>query len=524
MFRRTTPSDAHPPRRRPLVTLPEPVRAWDRRVNAAVNGRPGTHRTDRAWARLSRTADHGTLWLATAAVLLVVGDRRAGVRGALSLGAASLVANAVGKNLVGGARPLLDDVPLARQLRHQPRSKSWPSGHSASAVAFATGVALESPRTGLLLAPLASAVAFSRLKVGVHWASDVVGGALLGAGIAVVGRLVAPVPAHPAGPAVLHGDLVDLPRSRRGEGVLVVGNPGAGKGKLRRHPLDELRAALPEARFRSLADGSVAELVADEIAEGRRPAVLAACGGDGTIAPAADAAREHDLPLLVVPGGTFDHFARAVGSTSVALAVRTLQEGRGALVDTAVVEVDGRPHALVDNAVAIGVYADYLAERDRLEPRLGKRIAGLAAGLQVLRRGRPVTVSRDGATTDVWSVFVGVGRNDDDVVSPMRRRHLDDGTLEVRVLTRGTRVGALASLAFGPRSTAIVRGLGLLPDESAFSVTTTDDLRLRVGPRRDPALAHDGDADTELPATAARDGWDLRVRLDGRSLRVYRPR
>lgn len=212
MLRRTTPPDSRPSRRRPLITLPEPVRAWDRRVNAAVNGRPGTHRTDRAWALLSRIADHGTLWLATAAVLLVVGDRRAGVRGALSLGAASLVANAVGKNLVGGARPLLDDVPLARQLRHQPRSKSWPSGHTASAVAFATGVALESPRTGLLIAPLAAAVSFSRLKVGVHWASDVVGGALLGAGIATLGRLAAPVPAHPAGPAGLHGDPVDLPR------------------------------------------------------------------------------------------------------------------------------------------------------------------------------------------------------------------------------------------------------------------------------------------------------------------------
>lgn len=493
-------------------------------MNAAVNGRPGHHRADTAWATLSRTADHGTLWLTITAGLLLLGTRRGAVRGALSLGTASLLANAVGKNLVGGPRPLLDDVPLGRQLRHQPRSASWPSGHSASAAAFATGVALESPRTGLVLAPLAAAVSFSRLKVGVHWGSDVVGGVLLGAGVALLGKRFAPVPPHPERPAELHGEPLELPRSERGEGVLVVGNPGSGKGKLRRHPLEELREQLPEARFRSLEDGSVAELVASEIAAGHRPAVLAACGGDGTIAPAADAAREHDLPLLVVPGGTFDHFARAVGSTSVAVALRTLREGRGAAVDTATIEVDGDRHALALNATALGVYADYLAARDHLEPRLGKRVAGLVAGVQVLRRGRPVVVERDGRSTGLWSLFVGVGRNDDDVVSPMRRRHLDDGALEVRALTSGGRVGALASLAFGPRSTTIVRRLGLLPDESAFAVTSTDDLRLRVRPRRDPAIAHDGDSDTELPDGAARGGYDLRVRLDARSLRVYRPR
>nr|WP_244637206.1 bifunctional phosphatase PAP2/diacylglycerol kinase family protein [Frigoribacterium sp. CFBP 13712] len=464
---------------------------------------------------------------------------------------ASLIANAVGKNLVGGPRPLLDDVPIGRQLRRQPRSASFPSGHTASAIAFVTGVALESPRTGLVLAPLAAAVSYSRLKVGAHWLSDVVGGALLGAGVAVAGRLVLPVPAHPVGPAALAGEPIGLPASSRGEGVLVVSNGASGAAR-RRDPVTLLRKRLPEARYRSLGDTDLGEMVAAELRRRNPPRVLAVVGGDGTVETAARVALEHDLPLLVVPGGTFDHFSRAVGTDSVETAVAALAAGTGARVDVAAVDVDGEPHHLAINATALGVYADYLAERDRLEGRLGKRVAGLVSGVQILRRGRTVTFERDGdavsrggagaasvgATVDggavrqgaartAWSVFVGVGRNDDDVVSPMRRRALDDGSLEVRTLSSGSRlgrIGALSSLAFGPRSTATLRLLGLLPEKEAFSTEVTSRFAVTVAGALRPAIAHDGEGDTSLPDTAERDGYRYEVRLLPRALRVYRPR
>ena len=553
------------------------VRRVDRAAAHLINGRERHPRSDRAWKRLSHSADHGTLWLTTAAVLLLVGDRRAGSRGALSLGMASLIANAVGKNLIGGPRPLLDDVPIARQLRRQPRSASFPSGHTASAVAFVTGVALESPRTGLVLAPLAAAVSYSRLKVGAHWLSDVVGGALLGAGVAVAGRLVLPVPAHPAGPAALAGEPIELPASSSGEGVLVVSNGASGAAR-RRDPVALLRRRLPEARYRSLGDTDLGEMVAAELRRRNPPRVLAVVGGDGTVETAARVALEHDLPLLVVPGGTFDHFSRAVGTDSVDAAVAALSAGSGARVDVAAVDVDGEPHHLAINATALGVYADYLAERDRLEGRLGKRVAGLVSGVQILRRGRTVTIERDddaasrgdagasgggatggdavrrdggdaagvgavgrgggdvegrggsvrqGAARTAWSVFVGVGRNDDDVVSPMRRRALDDGSLEVRTLSSGSRlgrIGALSSLAFGPRSTATLRLLGLLPEKEAFSTEVTSRFAVTVAGAPRPAIAHDGEGDTSLPETAERDGYRYEVRLLPRALRVYRPR
>ena len=61
-----------------------------------------------------------------------------------------------------------------------------PSGHAASAAAFATAVGLESPRLGLALAPVAAAVGYSRVHVGAHWASSMHSGAALGVGVAAL--------------------------------------------------------------------------------------------------------------------------------------------------------------------------------------------------------------------------------------------------------------------------------------------------------------------------------------------------
>src|SRR5206468_2524220 len=82
------------------------------------------------------------------------------------------VANGPAKWLVRRGRPGLDGVPLVRQLRSRPGTSSFPSGHSASAAAFAAGVAIES---GVLAAPvgiLAAGVAYGRVHTGVHYPGD----------------------------------------------------------------------------------------------------------------------------------------------------------------------------------------------------------------------------------------------------------------------------------------------------------------------------------------------------------------
>nr|WP_261994924.1 phosphatase PAP2 family protein [Streptomyces sp. me109] len=82
-------------------------------------------------------------------------------------------------------------------LKRQPITTSFPSGHSASAAAFATGVALESRGWGVAVAPLATAVALSRVYTGAHFPSDVLAGAALGATAAYAVRGLLPKHGRP---------------------------------------------------------------------------------------------------------------------------------------------------------------------------------------------------------------------------------------------------------------------------------------------------------------------------------------
>ena len=108
---------------------------------------------DRVFRRLSRAADHSRLWLASAAVLGTVGGargRRAAVNGLAShrghLAGCQPAAQPLGRR----DRPhrAAHHVPITRHVT-MPRTASFPSGHAASASAFATGVATAWPEAGL---------------------------------------------------------------------------------------------------------------------------------------------------------------------------------------------------------------------------------------------------------------------------------------------------------------------------------------------------------------------------------------
>ncbi len=122
---------------------------------------------------------------------------------AAAAGAASLVTDVL-KDAFDRARPPVADASLG-SLTPIPDNPSFPSGHSATAFAAATAVAIVSPRLRVPALAIAAAVGLSRIYLRVHFPLDVLAGALVGAGLGVVCALVmlrvarATLPAQPAG-------------------------------------------------------------------------------------------------------------------------------------------------------------------------------------------------------------------------------------------------------------------------------------------------------------------------------------
>ncbi len=147
---------------------------------------------DVAMRGLSRAADHSKLWFAVAAAMAVLGGpsgRLAAREGLVSLGIASGFANLVAKPLSARRRPTRKEAEeLARRHVQMPRSSSFPSGHAASAFAFATGAAAAQPLLSAPLRALATLVGYSRVHTGVHYPADVIAGAFIGVSAAELAR------------------------------------------------------------------------------------------------------------------------------------------------------------------------------------------------------------------------------------------------------------------------------------------------------------------------------------------------
>jgi membrane-associated phospholipid phosphatase len=157
--------------------------ALDRAIYSAV-AQSSTPTLDEFFRKLSRISDKSVLWFGTAAVLAAVGGptgRRAALNGIASIGLASASVNLGFKNSAKRRRPDRGGVGVPDE-RHvpMPDSTSFPSGHSASAFAFAEGVSTAAPALGVPIRLLAVAVAYSRVHTGVHYPGDVVAGSLIG--------------------------------------------------------------------------------------------------------------------------------------------------------------------------------------------------------------------------------------------------------------------------------------------------------------------------------------------------------
>lgn len=159
----------------------------DSAVYEAVAGTP-TPSLDRAMRALSQAANYSRISIGSAALLALVGGargRRAALAGLGSVAATSAVVNLVVKPLGRRRRPDREAGAVPEQ-RHvpMPTSRSFPSGHSAAAVAFASGAGQVLPLASVPLHVVAALVAYSRIHTGVHYPGDVVAGVLIGSTMA----------------------------------------------------------------------------------------------------------------------------------------------------------------------------------------------------------------------------------------------------------------------------------------------------------------------------------------------------
>ncbi|MGA4843640.1 phosphatase PAP2 family protein [Streptomyces sp. G45] len=172
------------------------LRAVDGALYAAVAATP-TPTLDRALRRLSHAADHSKISFGVAAGLALRPGRtrRAALTGVTAVALASAAANLFGKRMVRRRRPDRERAQVVVE-RHvpMPRSASFPSGHTASATAFATAVGVTLPLAAVPLGALAAAVGYSRVHTGVHYPGDVAAGAVLGFAAAAVSLAAARVP------------------------------------------------------------------------------------------------------------------------------------------------------------------------------------------------------------------------------------------------------------------------------------------------------------------------------------------
>ena len=152
------------------------------RAARTIGHTPGTERLVRAYSHLGQ---HGSIWLAMGlAGMALDAPRRARWAGAVRTVALAYLANQTVKLAVRRPRPQLADLP---PLMSTPTQLSFPSAHAASSFAAARAFAPLLPAGPLRIA--ASAMAASRLYLGVHYPSDIVAGMALGA---TIGRMAAP--------------------------------------------------------------------------------------------------------------------------------------------------------------------------------------------------------------------------------------------------------------------------------------------------------------------------------------------
>jgi len=227
----------------------------------------------------------------------------------------------------------------------------------------------------------------------------------------------------------------------------------------------EVRERFAAHRVEETEPDGLAEQVRDAI-DGK-PDFIGVAGGDGTIRTVAQELVGTDIPLLAIPAGTRNHFARDLCIDTIEAAADAADAGLSRRIDVG--RVNGQ--VFVNNS-SIGLYPKIVVRREVHERRVPKAVANVVAAYEQLRHGHRLVVEVDGTRMRIWLSFIGNGRYGEGLWDLADRESLDGHELDVRLvqadrpLARLRVVGALVlgRLARSPlittqRSTAVTMEL-----------------------------------------------------------------
>lgn len=151
----------------------------------AIQSNVRTDYLDKIIPAITYLGSGGIIWIITAVILLLFESyRKCGIQMSCGLILGLIIGNLILKNLIARSRPcwINENVEL---LISVPKDYSFPSGHTMSSICCAVILLHYDKRIGIPALILAIAIAFSRLYLYVHFPSDILAGAVIGAVIAI---------------------------------------------------------------------------------------------------------------------------------------------------------------------------------------------------------------------------------------------------------------------------------------------------------------------------------------------------
>ncbi len=277
--------------------------------------------------------------------------------------------------------------------------------------------------------------------------------------------------------------------------VVVVANPTAGRGKAGKR-IGSVDAILRELRVAHevRVTGSAAEMEATCRDAARHGAeIVAVLGGDGTVSCAANGLLGTGAALAVLPAGTGDDFAAAIGAGSFPSAVRLLANPKTVAIDVVRLRTGDTDRRFV-NIAGAGFDSEVNETANAMTVNLGGTGTYVAALVKTLSRFTParydLSVDGEAITLDAMLVVIGSGLSYGGGMKVLPDASIVDGMIDVCI------VEALSKSAFLRAFPSVFTGRHASHPKVRMMRATN----VTVGANRDMQVYADGERVGPLPA------------------------